>query len=131
MSTTVQLQPFGAVAEFPIVTISVQEVVPTTKYPAVAPPAFAPSVQPLLVVNFVPTEIIPAALTLQVLSAAVPFPQATTPAAVLENPVSGPAEWGSPEDHVSGKVDLMLNAWLAFMHQLFPPPTTPITPPQL
>ena len=57
MSTTVQDYPLGAVAVSPMVTISVHEVEPTVKVPAVAPPAVALSVQPLLVVNLVPTDM--------------------------------------------------------------------------
>lgn len=57
-------QPFGAVAEPPIVIVTVHvPVVPDVNEPAVAPPTRAVSEQPALDVNFVPSTSVPGTTT--------------------------------------------------------------------
>lgn len=91
MSCTVQLQPFGAVAEFPIVIVVVQDVDPeVVNLPAVAPPVVVPALSPhpAFVVNFVPSDMTPASFNTPLESAAEPFPTRMIPAAERVNPVS-------------------------------------------
>jgi hypothetical protein len=93
MSDAEQCQPFGAVAELPIVmTVEPEVTVAVVNFPAVAPPTRVVSSKPPLEVKVVPVDICAAALSVPVALPAVPLPMSTTPADAREIPVSAVQE---------------------------------------
>ena len=79
MSEAEQCQPFGAVAELPIVmTVDPVVRVDVVNFPAVAPPTKVPSSSPPLEVKVVPVEMYEAAFSVPVLFPLVEVPKQNT-----------------------------------------------------